>query len=59
MQAASETFTKPDPAVKPGDLAVVVGAGVSGVAAARLCGMPLSSFRYRAAGYERGAKEQD
>ncbi len=36
MQAASETFTKPDPAVKPGDLAVVVGAGVSGVAAARL-----------------------
>ena len=36
MQAASETFTKPDPAIQPGDLAVVVGAGVSGVAAARL-----------------------
>lgn len=32
---------------------------LSGVAAARLCGMPLSSFRYRAAGYERGAKKQD
>ena len=36
MQAANETFTKPDPAIQPGDLAVVVGAGVSGVAAARL-----------------------
>lgn len=36
MQAASETFMKPDPAIQPGDLAVVVGAGVSGVAAARL-----------------------
>lgn len=36
MQAASETFMKPDSAIQPGDLAVVVGAGVSGVAAARL-----------------------
>ena len=36
MKAANEMFTKPAPAVKPGDLAVVVGAGVSGVAAAKL-----------------------
>ena len=34
--ANGKTFTKPGPAVLPGDLAVVVGAGVSGVAAARL-----------------------
>lgn len=34
--ANEKTFTKPAPAVLPGDLAVVVGAGVSGVAAARL-----------------------
>ena len=36
MKAANEMSTKPAPAVKPGDLAVVVGAGVSGVAAAKL-----------------------
>ena len=36
MKAANEMSTKPAPAVKPGDLAVVVGAGVSGVSAAKL-----------------------
>ena len=30
---------------------------LTGSAAARACGMPLSSFRYRAMGYEQGQKK--